>query len=361
MRLINIRELRFKEFRDDKVPPYGIVSHRWGNDEVTYHAFEVRKQNDRPGSRRVQGYGKVLGCSEFVVRYRPDIEWMWIDSCCVDQTNPSELSRSINSMFQWYRRAAFCMAYLSDVRKDESWVMSEWFRRGWTLQELLAPTLVVFADRDWRIIGAKTSRGGANEASKFPERGAELLSLEQTISKITKVPIDVLRDFRAIRDVTFENRLKWMKDRKTTVPEDLIYSQLGLFDVSMPLLYGEGVAKAHRRLQEEIAKLMVRADQVPSWYSSQSSSTEPAGSISDNRMRAMIGQYQDHARENGLSVPGENLTTQQIHYLATNARERTIWIQRVRDMWRSEQEASEGESSGNESDEEEDSNDDDSD
>jgi len=160
--------------------------------------------------------------------------------CCIDKTSSAELSEAINSMFRWYQKASVCYAYLADVLKDtdpdkdpEEFSRSRWFTRGWTLQELVAPKNVVFYSRSWKNIGTK-------------ER------LCNTISTITGIDIDTLLG----EDVTFvsvANKMSWASGRRTTRTEDMAYCLLGIFDVNMPLLYGEG-KKAFLRLQEEILR-----------------------------------------------------------------------------------------------------------
>ncbi|PIL30991.1 hypothetical protein GSI_05684 [Ganoderma sinense ZZ0214-1] len=90
--------------------------------------------------------------------------WLWVDTCCIDKTNSSELSEAINSMYTWYQHATMCYALLHDVPnlKDEdprkpasAFRRSKWFKRGWTLQELIAHPTVIFLSKDWEAIGAK--------------------------------------------------------------------------------------------------------------------------------------------------------------------------------------------------------------
>lgn len=161
----------------------------------------------------------------------------WIDSCCIDKTSSAELSEAINSMFKWYQKAQVCYAYLSDVasaRQNPSdrysdFRLTKWFTRGWTLQELLAPSSVEFCDCNWVEIGTK-------------------LSLQNEVSKVTGISIEHLQDYSA---ASVAQKLSWASLRATTRREDEAYCLMGLFDVNMPTLYGEG-DKAFLRLQLEI-------------------------------------------------------------------------------------------------------------
>ncbi|KAK3990675.1 hypothetical protein QBC44DRAFT_358106 [Cladorrhinum sp. PSN332] len=169
--------------------------------------------------------------------------YAWIDTCCIDKASSAELSEAINSMFKWYRQAVICYAYLADVSdvgdddhheaSDSSFSASKWFTRGWTLQELIAPVKLRFFDSKWKRIGDKQT-------------------LESAIHIITRIDVEVLRGGN-LKDVSVARRMSWASDRQTTREEDIAYCLMGIFDINMPMLYGEG-KKAFIRLQEEILK-----------------------------------------------------------------------------------------------------------
>lgn len=160
----------------------------------------------------------------------------------IDKRSSAELQEAINSMFNWYANAAVCYCYLSDVsmsdRIENRWIeafgRSRWFTRGWTLQELLAPTNVLFYDADWAEIGSKTE-------------------LCEDINTITDIPSHALTGASRLDSFSIAEKMRWASARNTTRIEDQAYSLLGIFDVNMPLLYGEG-HRAFRRLQEEIIR-----------------------------------------------------------------------------------------------------------
>ena len=143
-------------------------------------------------------------------------------------------TEAINSTVNWYQNAAKCYVYLSDVPWESSFSFSRWFNRGWTLQELLAPASVEFFSRDGIWLGDKKS-------------------LEPQIRQITSIPIQALRG-DPLSQIGVEVRMSWIANRETTVEEDIAYSLFGVFDIHMPLIYGEGAIKALRRLGEEIQK-----------------------------------------------------------------------------------------------------------
>ncbi|GAB1314718.1 hypothetical protein MFIFM68171_04928 [Madurella fahalii] len=249
MRLLNTATLELQECNHDNVPPYAILSHTWGPEEVTFQVWQDRERASQNG-----GFMKIQNACMQARRDR--IGYIWADTCCIDKTSSAELSEAINSMFKWYRASQVCYVYLSDVpdwdmtagkkrrhpdddNNEESDVppalrQSRWFRRGWTLQELLAPTHVVFYSSSWTRIGTKAN-------------------LKTPLSQITGIPADYLTGHKPVWMASVAKRMSWMAKRATTRIEDMAYSMLGIFDIYMPLLYGEG-SRAFLRLQEEIIK-----------------------------------------------------------------------------------------------------------
>ncbi|KAL5613737.1 hypothetical protein FOVSG1_002800 [Fusarium oxysporum f. sp. vasinfectum] len=234
MRLLNVSTLQLKEFIG-QVPPYAILSHTWTEEEVLYSDIGT------PTSSSKQGYPKLVGCCRKAAQ--DGFEWAWIDTCCIDKSSSAELSEAINSMYKWYQKATVCYAYLQDVTTETSTITdvfhitefgrSRWFTRGWTLQELIAPQIVELCSKEWTVIGTKKS-------------------LASSIESATGIPITVLRGSHP-SSYNVAERMSWASARTTTREEDLAYCLLGLFDVNMPLLYGEG-AKSFIRLQEQILR-----------------------------------------------------------------------------------------------------------
>ncbi|KAH8661695.1 heterokaryon incompatibility protein-domain-containing protein [Tricladium varicosporioides] len=234
MRLLNAQTMEILEFFGNAIPPYVILSHTWENDEVTFQDM----RNGEAGSK--QGFAKVARCCEEAVKN--GIEYAWIDTCCIDKTSSSELSEAINSMFQWYKHAVKCYAYLSDLPSQLSeddiktrLPSCRWFTRGWTLQELLAPRELLFFARDWTPLGERS-------------HWATLISAATCIHEGALTGID-----HKARAFSVAQKISWASKRSTTREEDMAYCLMGLFNVHMPLLYGEG-SQAFVRLQEEIMK-----------------------------------------------------------------------------------------------------------
>jgi hypothetical protein len=225
---------------DNELPPYAILSHTWGPDceEVTFEDLMMNSGPDKAGRDKIKFCAKQAA--------KDDLRFFWVDTCCIKKSSDSELSQAINSMFRWYHRAARCYVYLSDVstrkRKERDQISqntwkpafreSRWFTRGWTLQELLAPVSVEFFSKEHERLGDKKS-------------------LRQEIHEITGIPTSALEG-RPLPDFSIEERMLWAAKRNTKREEDKTYSLLGIFDVHMPLIYGEGMHKARRRLQKEI-------------------------------------------------------------------------------------------------------------
>jgi Heterokaryon incompatibility protein (HET) len=231
MRLINTETLEFREFPGDNVPPYVILSHTWTENEYTFKDFERKFPPNF-------GYSKIIYCGRKAKHH--GFQYMWIDTCCIDKSSSAELSEAINSMYQWYKNASICYAYLEDVPSEDDissanshFRRSRWFTRGWTLQELIAPSNIIFYSRSWRKLGYKTT-------------------ICDLLSKITKIGPLVLLG-KSLNEYSIATRMSWAAGRRTTRPEDVAYCLLGIFEVNMPLLYGEG-QKAFIRLQEAILK-----------------------------------------------------------------------------------------------------------
>lgn len=219
------------------IPAYAILSHTWGQEEVLFEHVRSGTANN------IEAYSKVLSA----IRKASDdgFGYIWIDSCCIDKSSSAELSEAINSMYAWYQRAGKCYAILDDVSAtdeegfESKFRSSRWFTRGWTLQELLAPKVMEFFGKDttgaWSLLGTR-------------------ISLSRRIARITAIHINYLTMFQDVQDASVATRMSWAARRNTTREEDVAYCLLGLFGVSMPMLYGEGT-QAFLRLQEEIIKV----------------------------------------------------------------------------------------------------------
>ncbi|PVH96266.1 HET-domain-containing protein, partial [Periconia macrospinosa] len=231
MRLINTRTMELEEFWSwESTPQYAVLSHTWGNpqDEATFQDMKLRTWSN---PEEQYGYEKIRMTCELALEKK--LEYAWIDTCCIDKTSSAELSESINSMFKWYNQATICFAYLADWESEEaSFSHCKWFTRGWTLQELIAPKEVIFYDKTW-----------VNRGNK--------LELKSEIYRACNVPENILTGGIDLSDIHIANRMSWAASRITSREEDMAYCLLGIFNVNMPMLYGEG-KKAFIRLQEQL-------------------------------------------------------------------------------------------------------------
>jgi hypothetical protein len=249
MRLLRRKENgRFEhtgDLREEALPNYAILSHTWQANEDEEASFEDLMQGNIEA--KSAGYDKLRFCADQAAK--DGLEYFWVDTCCIKRESSTELQEAITTMFTWYRNADRCYAYLTDVSINSapevetntqayshSWESafrrSKWFKRGWTLQELLAPTSVEFFSAEGVRLGDKKS-------------------LEQCIHEITAIPHQALRG-DALSNFSVSERLSWAETRQTKRKEDKAYCLLGIFNVFMPLMYGEGGDNAFTRLRKEI-------------------------------------------------------------------------------------------------------------
>lgn len=239
-------------------PPYAILSHTWGSDsdEVTFKDIEKGRGKNKTG------YEKLRFCAR---QAREDgLEYFWVDTCCIDKKDSVKLSEAINSMFSWYQQSSRCYVYLTDVRRQRngaaavvglltrnkpssprkdsgrhweiSFRASKWFTRGWTLQELLAPTSVKFFNQEGDLLDDRQG-------------------LARIIHEITGISVQALhKSGLSLSNFSIDERMSWAKGRSTKRPEDAAYSLLGLCGVHMPPIYGEGQENAFFRLRWEIER-----------------------------------------------------------------------------------------------------------
>ncbi|PNP85105.1 hypothetical protein FNYG_01630 [Fusarium nygamai] len=308
MRLLQTKSYELFEASDIPAPfpSYAILSHTWISckDEITYQDMKTRTGDIKNGVYKQKGWSKL---KDYCRRaFKDGWEWAWMDTCCIDKTNPADTQEAINAMFRWYQDAGVCYAHLSDVdfskgsqivsltadtdldsttnnvlqaALKDAFIRAKWFTRGWTLQELLAPHYLIFVDHAWRHIGTRESWA---------------LEIEQA-SKIKACHLNAFNptDFASCSTAM---RFSWASGRETTVEEDESYSLLGLFGISLPLIYGEGGRQAFNRLQRQLIHVY-HDDSVFAWRGSRSDPKLGMGilarSVKDFRHASKVtaGQY----------------------------------------------------------------------
>ncbi|KAI9064954.1 HET-domain-containing protein [Trametes sanguinea] len=288
MWLLNTTDYELRSFPSiEAAPDYAALSHRWDPiGEVTF--ADIR---DFKRARRRVGWSKIENACSVAKALLPGYAWIWIDTCCIDKSSSAELSEAINSMFMWYLHCGVCLAYLNDVPAGDdprsprsAFRSSQWFTRGWTLQELLAPArTMLFFSQDWTIIdtrdalvqviqditaiGCEVLRDTSDDFPRqfnhllhdtHPDSGGGALDFPTVrfIKSLREYQCRFLPSFWAtrLRSHSVAKRMSWAAGRTTTRPEDTAYSLMGIFGISMPIIYGEGSEMAFRRLQLEIIR-----------------------------------------------------------------------------------------------------------
>ncbi|KAI0452163.1 heterokaryon incompatibility protein-domain-containing protein [Xylaria acuta] len=255
MRLVNTRSFNLVDFSGSAIPKYAILSHTWGEGKVSFQEWD-----DKDLAAKKAGYKKIIAACKQA--QADNLEYLWVDTNCIDKNSSAELSEAVNSMFVWYARSDRCYVYLADFVQTpssnaeiaepavssglatssepldiEQLRQCRWFTRGWTLQELLAPKTVIFFDLNWQ---------------RFGEKGDEKFRTQ--LSEITGIDAECLENRHSIFTASVSARMSWAASRRAAGEEDIAYCLLGIFGINMPLLYGEG-RRAFLRLQEEIIRI----------------------------------------------------------------------------------------------------------
>ncbi|KAI1747211.1 heterokaryon incompatibility protein-domain-containing protein [Xylaria castorea] len=251
MRLLDTTsfELRNGEQSSFRQEGYAILSHRWVGLEITFDELKDHTAELRTGTRPLSSPQADKICGACETARNQGIRWMWIDTFCINKNSATEESESINSMFKWYREARLCITYLADVRRDTGLSItstkifkrtyndepSEWSFRGWTLQELLAPQDMQFFDMNWTHM-----------------------------ARITGIKAQYLTGAEHFSEACIAAKMSWISHRTTTEEEDMAYSMVGIFGVTMTPQYGEGRG-AFMRLQEILLTTYLFDESLFAW------------------------------------------------------------------------------------------------
>ncbi|TVY93769.1 Vegetative incompatibility protein HET-E-1 [Lachnellula willkommii] len=293
MRLLKTDPIDLLPGNGEQPHKYAIFSHTWGKDEVLFSDFVNGDPKSKPAYDKVK-----FACRQAAA---DDYSCIWIDNCCIDKSSSAELSEAINSMYVWYERADVCYAYLADINASTDIQSLEfrnhlakaaWFKRGWTLQELLAPVKMIFFAKDWTVIADKRELRGA-------------------LSSITGIDEDILEDPQRLHFASIAKRMSWAADRETTRPEDLAYCLMGIFSVNMPMLYGEGNVRAYLRLQEEIMK-QSDDQSIFAWTLNGASDSNKHGLLADSpsafKNSSKIMPYEDYEPRRPFQMTNRGLS-----------------------------------------------------
>ncbi|KAI6115619.1 hypothetical protein EDD16DRAFT_1057791 [Pisolithus croceorrhizus] len=236
---------RLKMEIDDVLSEYFefvTLSHRWGRGEPLLHEVQRKSVYDLGGT---DGEAKLqMFC---ILALRRNFQWAWSDTCCIDKDSSAELQEAIGSMFSWYYWSSLTIVHLPDVFDAGSPVGSVWFSRGWTLQELLASHTVLFYTQSWSLC----MNSDAVNHKMVP-------ALLEELQNATGIAKQHLTNFSPGTGDA-RSRLHWASSRRTTRPEDIAYSLFGIFQVHLPILYGES---AHNALGRLLAEIISRSGDV---------------------------------------------------------------------------------------------------
>ncbi|KAG1892775.1 heterokaryon incompatibility protein-domain-containing protein [Suillus subluteus] len=225
----------FGIYKASRLVKYAILSHRWlDSGEPTYEEMKAGSLAAGPGYEKLKNFCRAAR--------QYNVEFAWSDTCCINKSSSTELDESIRSMFRWYRNSEICVVHLAKSTTIKDILLDEWTERGWTLQELLAPFYIKFFNKYWTPM-----TNDSNDKRK--EATTEIL---QTLEKATGVPHhEIYWQFNP-GPSKVDERMAWAARRKTTRVEDVAYSLMGIFDVSLQIAYGEGGDRAFCRLIEAI-------------------------------------------------------------------------------------------------------------
>ncbi|KAF8121118.1 hypothetical protein EV363DRAFT_1234174 [Boletus edulis] len=217
---------------------YVMLSHRWEAEELELADVlgkSIYELDASPSATKLQQFCRLARDAKF--------RWAWSDTCCIDKDRDVEFEKSINSMFQWYRSSAATFVYLTGVPPrliPGALKGSVWMRRGWTLQELLAPPVIRFYYEDWTPY--------LNDTSLNHKQSTIIMEELEDATSVTK------RDLLAFHPGPENARVKLRlaSTRETTVPVDMAYGLFGIFGMTMPVIHGESQQNALGRLLQEI-------------------------------------------------------------------------------------------------------------
>ena len=295
MRLLNIEDFKIQDITETSklrraaLAQCAIISHRWGREEneLTFQKHEelikdevkskdYTKQLNNPGTTPSSSEGESEGsfklaraCLKAREQRKMGLKYIWIDTCCINKQKLNETEKSIISMSRWYSSAKVCFAYLPDVSEDSpqelerdlegniikprvgSFESSDWFTRGWTSQELLAPKTMYFFDRYWRFLGTKDT-------------------LSAQIQKVTGIEAQYLHG--DVSQACLAVKMSWLARRQTTEVEDMAYCMFGLFGINTSVRYGEGEG-AFIRLGQELIMQKPPDESLFAWRNSRIASS----------------------------------------------------------------------------------------
>ncbi|KAF8545658.1 HET-domain-containing protein [Imleria badia] len=288
------REMVLREIIQEIVE-YDILSHRW--DEIT---GEPTFQDISSGKQPVSKFKKLAQFCETSRKLGRNLAW--VDTCCIDKANAAELSEAIHGMYKWYAHAYLCIVHLAESTSFSDWDRDSWFTRGWTLQELLAPKRVKFYNKNWLAL----------TLSQTPDDDRKLANVISPLEKATGIPRAVLTadNSQGVHGHTFWEIMSWASRRQTTRVEDMAYSLVGLFHVSLTsIAYREG-QRAFPRLVEAVSETNPSWD-IFAWFGKPSPDhfALPSSPASYTGFEADVGRDRVGVQKFAITAYGLSLTS----------------------------------------------------
>jgi hypothetical protein len=205
---------------------YVMLSHKWEDNEPLYQDvihIAVYDLDKSPTRDKLQMFCKIVRDAGF--------DWAWSDTCCINKSDHFVLQEALVAMFKWYQGSAMMIVFLRGVRSASqlgALARSIWNTRAWTLQEYVAAKVIHFYTEDWTLYMNL-------DIPNHKESPAIISEMEEA----TRVSAQTLMVLRPGSD-DIREKLCLAARRETTIVEDAAYSLLGIFSMSLPVVYGEG-------------------------------------------------------------------------------------------------------------------------
>ncbi|KAF8553229.1 TPR-like protein [Imleria badia] len=218
---------------------YATFSHKWEDDEPLFEKvirIVVHDLEESPTHDKLQMFCKIVRDSGF--------HWAWSDTCCINKAHHFVLQEALVSMFKWYEGSAVTIVLLRGVHcpsKCGDLVRSMWNTRAWTLQEYHASKVVRFYTEDWKPY--------LNLDVPNHKESPEIISEMEEATGVSARALMALRPGLA----NIREKLRLASTRQTTRVEDAAYSLLGIFSMSLGIVYGEGDKALGRFLAQLLA------------------------------------------------------------------------------------------------------------
>ena len=220
---------------------YAMFSHVWEGKEPSFQDVNLVNSvwdlDSSPLNEKLRKFCEVVRSEGY--------RWGWSDTCCIDKTISTVLNQSLTMMYKWYQASAATLVLLASVSSPSALgdlTNSTWMKRAWTEQELLAPKVIRFYDRNWKPYLDDT-RSNHKESPEIMQELADAIG----VSRETIIAFSP-------DDLSIREKLRLASTRSATVEEDVAYSLIGIFESDIRPHYGEGDAALGHLLEEIVAR-----------------------------------------------------------------------------------------------------------